>query len=379
MYQLFKPGQSVILLLSGGMDSIGLWLYLIEKYQLHVYPIHIYSSTLSTPQYRSIKHYEFQFQNKYSTYFHPVYFYHIEKPLFTFSFLKRSHQKSIPMDILINNLSYDFSSKKYIPLVSDWPLRVSRMSSIGVEYALRIMSEGIKDIHTILFGIMPEDLQLADSRLPYLKLLSQSINTALQSRRWKVIAPIDKDNKFEVSKKKLVTFAHKKRIYLSNTWSCNFSLSIHCGACFNCLTRKQAFQKAKVKDTTQYTSSNSNHTYIVKLYRLVQRWLYKIMLTKKFKLFVYSPNQIYTLNPKIDWQEKDGEVYIFDKQNGRMDRLKDTGRYIWNELVDTPRSSIELTQRMCSHYGIDSTSATRDVKRFLKILLKNNYLIPSDV
>ena len=377
MYHQFKQGQSIILLLSGGMDSIGLWLYLLKKYHLHVYPLHIYSSHLNTPQYRSIKHYESQFQHGYPTYFHPVLFYHVEKPLFTFSLLKRNYQRSIPIDILINNLSYDSSTKKHAPLVSDWPLRISKISSIGVEYAMLLMSKGIKDIYTILFGIMPEDHQLADSQLSYLELLSQSINSALRSNRWRVRAPIDKKNKFYISKKELTTFTNKEKISLSQTWSCNSSLSMHCGICFNCLTRKQAFQKAKIEDTTHYTRSKQKPPLTLRLLQEVQRWLRKMTVVKTRSLNYY-PRQKYLLNPKVDWIEKDEEVHIFNKQKGHIDRLEGTGRYIWSELANSPRSSVELTQKICSHYEITSTSAAKDVKKFLIILLQQNYLTTSD-
>jgi hypothetical protein len=70
-----KPGSSVILLVSGGMDSITAWASLMADYKVKVYPVHIL-----TGQPRNI--YEQKSVRYYSTIFSKKYRKHFREPIF---------------------------------------------------------------------------------------------------------------------------------------------------------------------------------------------------------------------------------------------------------------------------------------------------------
>lgn len=57
-----------------------------------------------------------------------------------------------------------------------------------------------------------------------------------------------------LSKAEIVTLGSSLGVDFANTWSCYKGETLHCGVCPTCRARKEAFQKADIKDPTEYAA-----------------------------------------------------------------------------------------------------------------------------
>lgn len=57
-----------------------------------------------------------------------------------------------------------------------------------------------------------------------------------------------------IKKSEIISRGAKLGIDYSKTWSCYKGEKIHCGKCSTCIERKEAFNKANIKDKTKYNS-----------------------------------------------------------------------------------------------------------------------------
>ena len=69
-----KKGDSVILLLSGGFDSIAAWYFLMKDYDLNVYPLVLGKKNPLSKNIRSINYYSKYFEKKFPKNFHHAYY-----------------------------------------------------------------------------------------------------------------------------------------------------------------------------------------------------------------------------------------------------------------------------------------------------------------
>ena len=58
----------------------------------------------------------------------------------------------------------------------------------------------------------------------------------------------------ELSKADIVRFGAELHVDFAATWSCYAGGDLHCGLCGTCVERKEAFEKAGVRDPTQYAA-----------------------------------------------------------------------------------------------------------------------------
>src|SRR5690606_1306906 len=72
VFKMPKPGTPVILLLSGGLDSIAIWFLLLKKYRLNVYPLTLSRKPWNflNGQQRSLDYYSKIFKKQFPKLFH---------------------------------------------------------------------------------------------------------------------------------------------------------------------------------------------------------------------------------------------------------------------------------------------------------------------
>ncbi len=281
LFKFPKKNSPVILCFSGGLDSTCLWFLLAKKYRLKVYPILFYQSKLSylinKIRFSPI---EFFFKKKFPSLYKPIIYYKISFP-YIFSSSKTKQLKtdlnlSLPNLKIINLrkiFGKDFPNiKKVISVISGVPARTMYFSILSYFWLIRLKYQYEEKINTIFFGTVKEDTILRDQTLTQLRAVNLSLSLSLGDFNLQVIAPIDKQSNFFYYKKELVEFAFKNNFpFIFKTFSCLKSQIYHCGACYNCFTRRKVFLDLKIEDKTFYFNNFK-----------------KLLFFSKFKLKIFS-------------------------------------------------------------------------------------------
>lgn len=73
------------------------------------------------------------------------------------------------------------------------------------------------------------------------------------------------------------------------------------------------------------------------------------------------------------WREIDGQVFALDGRTWDYLSLNESGRLLWDQLVDGATVS-GLVRLLMDEYGIDSTTAEGDVQAFVEMLTEKRLL-----
>lgn len=258
-----KKNSPVILIYSGGLDSTTLWYFLLKKYRYQVFPIFFYFSNQHKKKFKTTINFFYNlFSKKFGHLCQPVCFHKID---FIFSFNKYSNLYRKDIDLVIPNIknlkqivqyfdNIDFFRFKKVIIINDVPARMLIFSSLAFQYSLRLRYTRQLNIKNIFIGLMPEDKLSNEATPSFINSLNTVFCQEINNFSWHIWAPIFKKN-FYYQKIDLVKFALKDSVPLDKTISCTRGIfGLHCGHCFNCLTRKYVFKKLKYKDRTFYVS-----------------------------------------------------------------------------------------------------------------------------
>jgi 7-cyano-7-deazaguanine synthase in queuosine biosynthesis len=257
-----KKNTPVILLFSGGFDSSLLWFILTKKYNLIVYPIFFYQNYLNHFFLRiKIKKVEKFIKKNCPKHFRKTKFVKITN-LFSFSKIDRKKIITDYFNIIPNLISLNLDNKNkvkknYISLIAN-PGRLWLFAFYAHQYAYQLRYQIKKDINTIFIGLVPDDsTTLRESTLTHIYTLNLNFCLFLGNFHWQLIAPLEKKSNFYYLKKDLLNFAKRYNFPAFKTWSCTKSVFIHCGKCFNCIKRQEAFRSLNTVDKTIYLSKIS--------------------------------------------------------------------------------------------------------------------------
>ena len=78
-------------------------------------------------------------------------------------------------------------------------------------------------------------------------------------------------------------------------------------------------------------------------------------------------------NAKIPWRLIEDQAILIDLDEGEVVRLNPVGAEIWN-AIDGTRTVAEIVAHVCHTFEVSQRRATRDVYRFLKQLLRREFL-----
>lgn len=121
------------------------------------------------------------------------------------------------------------------------PFRNGIMLSIAVGYAESIEAE------SVIIGSHAGDHAIyPDCREEF----TEAISTAAELGTYEGITIESPFNVY--TKDAIVSFGEKRNVPYEMTWSCYKGKEKHCGVCGTCVERKEAFEIAKVKDPTEY-------------------------------------------------------------------------------------------------------------------------------
>ena len=123
------------------------------------------------------------------------------------------------------------------------PFRNGIMLSIATGYA---ESRGDKGV--VIAAHSGDYSAYPDCREKFLKSMSQAVCTGTYNKI-KVIRPF-----VYMTKDQIIRKGRELDVDFSKTWSCNEGPETHCGECGTCIDRRKAFNSARVADPTDYAS-----------------------------------------------------------------------------------------------------------------------------
>jgi 7-cyano-7-deazaguanine synthase in queuosine biosynthesis len=229
--------RKVVMIISGGLDSIVTSARLILDYKMELFPMHIHrGQTNAEAENGSVDFFTQLFQQKFGR--------------------KKFHQ---PMKINVNVPPSEFKRDLLeYSKAKGHPLRDTIMQLVAVQYAIAVSAQTKDTIKTIFTATGPED------PFPHCSLLSFRINTInacenLGDWGWLISSPNIDENIFgePFGKTDEIAWAAKNGIPIENTVSCYKPVLLggkfhHCGECLACRRRKKAFSDAGLKDLTNY-------------------------------------------------------------------------------------------------------------------------------
>jgi 7-cyano-7-deazaguanine synthase in queuosine biosynthesis len=349
VFKMPKKNSSVILALSGGLDSVMFWYLLLKKHQLKVYPIHFshysFLSNFLSGEVRSLRFFSQLFKKKFPQLFNKP---KIQKISYNFLLNKLSDQerKKIfrdPILILKNLYQYKKTDHKAVILHNNF-LRTNYFSVFSYEYALFLKVKKNEKVETIFFAMVPEDAETTrESTLAVLRSLNIYFSTIFGDWRWQIIAPIDKESNFYYSKKDLIKLAYKDNIPIEKTWSCHNNFFWHCGFCKGCLRRKLAFKEAGITDKTIYFSDlkivDISKRSLKKIISFFENFFNRLFIRNKKKEVKKNffceklENYCFILTDNIitDYDKEVGYI-IFDKKTGSLVKINQQAYLILNFL-----------------------------------------------
>jgi 7-cyano-7-deazaguanine synthase in queuosine biosynthesis len=247
VFRMPRAGESVVLLLSGGLDSVVLWGMLLGKYKLRVYPVFLIRGKRSdnTQEERAIDHYAGLYKQLFASVYTPPHKFKLDAPD-----LYDPHRNMIAYlhsGVIMRyvqpdgTLSLDFNFGHF-----------SSFLFTGFLYTRFLNARENLHIRTIFSGATFSD------GAPYRSLTAaRSITLSFRALSgepdWQYTSlAYEPSIRSLLTKSDLITWANNNGIELDRSWSCGLKKRRQCGACLACHLRQRAFKEAGVQDNTRY-------------------------------------------------------------------------------------------------------------------------------
>jgi len=216
--------KKVIVLLSGGMDSVSALYHAVKNYEV--------VGTVSFDYGSKHNHKEIPFAKYHSEKLgirHQVIEAKFIENLFNSALLK--NEEEIPE----GHYADEVMKKTVVPF------RNGIMLSIACGYAESIEASGVViAAHSGDHAIYP------DCRNDFMEAMAAAMKLGTYEEI-ELISPFVNIDKTEIAK-----IGHNLGVDFGQTWSCYKGLEKHCGVCGTCFERKEAFELAKIEDPTEY-------------------------------------------------------------------------------------------------------------------------------
>jgi len=230
----YPSNKKVVLIISGGLDSVVMAARLIEEEDITVYPLHIQRGQGNTDAERaSLDFFATYYQKRYGDKFRKIAFTKLNVP---------------PSEFRSNLVPYTKENGH--------PLRDTVLQLAAVQYAISLKTkEG--DIETVFCAVMPEDY-FPHSSLESIRATNVAACQNLNNWNWVLSSPnIDPFlSKRPIDKPSEIKWALKHNIPIHKSVSCNDASKdtdlLNCGVCSSCKRRKLSFEAAGIVDKTEY-------------------------------------------------------------------------------------------------------------------------------
>jgi 7-cyano-7-deazaguanine synthase in queuosine biosynthesis len=230
--------EPVVVLMSGGLDSIVMVNKIIEDWNVTVHPLYIRRN--STSQKHEEKAFDFFvkfYQKRFGERF--------------------ANPKKIEYEIPPRDMKKGFP--KAMRLTVGHPLRNSTMQNLAVMYAVSLQGSGV-NAKIVFSGSVYEDN--TEPELGLLSLRTQTLNTcvSLGDWGWNITSPLTDPYLADrpLGKIDLIGYAVKRFIPLERTRSCFSADKYADGTCNACKKRLMAFDHLKMRDPVTYLTDIKN-------------------------------------------------------------------------------------------------------------------------
>lgn len=117
---------------------------------------------------------------------------------------------------------------------------------------LRVAAEAYSQgVHDIAVGNNKTNISYCDTQPEFTHLFERALDLAFSTTSARYGLRIE-EPVIDCDKSDIVQIANDAGVNLSKTWSCYDTRDLHCGTCPNCVSRKEAFEIAGVRDKTGY-------------------------------------------------------------------------------------------------------------------------------
>ena len=207
--------DNCVLLLSGGPDSASVLAWARKKY--NIWALHFNYGQINAERERvSAK----KFCNHYDT---------------RIEIANIEGLREIFLDKIGDVIDYNIGCWEVLPFMLGFPI------SLAASYGLTIGAL------TILLGVHKTDVEdHPEYRVEALEAFQNAIALAT-NKPIEIIAPFISKTKAE-----LIKYGSSLDVPYEKTWSCLLGGIVHCGRCWGCARRKNAFHDAQVPDPTEY-------------------------------------------------------------------------------------------------------------------------------
>jgi len=376
-FKIPQKNSAVVLLLSGGLDSIGIWHLLLAKYRLKVYPLHIVDDTAGGKenQIKSIKHYSAIFKRQF-----PL---HFQNPIFNKKEIFRLKNTRIILDpeVYLANLArmgrYDI---KYQPLISPTPTRLYDYVFLAYEYILSLKLRNKINVDTIFVSFVPDDNRYSrETTLTALRAMNLFCCMVVGDWKWQITGPMEKDEGFYFTKADLIRFAVKNNLNLGNTWSCSLDLIRQCGMCYMCRRRRGVFRAINMIDPTPYLINEKiltlkdrlKHTFLEKKNTVIS--LLVSFLEKKSKTIddEHMTKYRFYLSKNVRLTNYNNISYLILRHRSNIVPLNASGSTIWEHIREKRSFSFHnvLGVLKKQYPSVEKEVLIRDLKVFFRQLI----------
>jgi len=259
VFKLPKSNTEVILLVSGGLDSILTWGYLMGKHKLKVYPLFLNKGEKrASREEKSVDFFTNYYAKKYPKLFIKPYKQTIFLPQKEIIFRLKT-----PFDNLTaykKEITKNFNSSTTSNIFLGSPGIVPLYALLFARY-LELTTD--LKIKTIFSSVMMGDGTSCPSQtITSLRVINLAMCTFTGDYLWQFTSPsVEPYLKNFFEKKDLILYGAINKIPMEHTWSCYRGLKHQCGRCLACESRKFEFERAKIQDKTVYMK---NYKVIVK-------------------------------------------------------------------------------------------------------------------
>lgn len=374
-FNLPRPGEPVILICSGGFDSIALWGIMLEKLKLHVYPLHFTSQRFKENQ--AFDYFYNFYKKRYDTLVGPVHYfdYPVSFQFYTSKTSVKNTEKDPDFFLanLIHKDKYDYNLTLMNPAA-----RMGLFAFKTLEYALFLNYEKNIRMKTIFIGIMPEDgIFTNESTLTVLRSINVSICQVTGDYTWQFSSPsLEAESGYFFLKTDLATFCQINEIPIEYSWSCTKNYLYHCGECLGCVKRKQTFSVLGFTDKTVYHSPYPK--FDIRLNWGIKRYFQKLkglMYTKlstvnnKYtaQYLSFHKNDVFKVKDNILYKKMNNKILIIDGKDKEKNLvvLNDTASDIFLLLKQKAMGIDELCKELIKKYQIGEKRLYHDVRRYI--------------